>query len=81
MVFGNLFQQDQSQKRTKMNERIKTIAKEAGFIASAPTLSPTLEKFAELIVKECAGVSQNYACGSMPLSIALAIKEHFGVEE
>jgi hypothetical protein len=39
------------------------------------------DKFAELIVRECAEVSKNYAGGSMPLSIALAIKKHFGVEE
>jgi hypothetical protein len=39
------------------------------------------KKFAELIVKECAEVSENYAAGSMPLSIAHAIKQHFGVEE
>jgi len=38
------------------------------------------EKFAQLIVQECAELSKNYAGGSMPLSIALAIKEHFGVE-
>lgn len=38
------------------------------------------EKFAELIVRECAEVSKNYAGGSMPLSIAVAIKQHFGVE-
>jgi hypothetical protein len=36
---------------------------------------------AELIVRECAEVSKNYAGGSMPLSIALAIKKHFGVKE
>ena len=40
-----------------------------------------VEKFAELIVRECAEVSKNYAGGSMPLSIALAIKKHFGVEK
>jgi len=40
-----------------------------------------VEKFAELIVRECAEVSKNYAHGSMPVSIAHAIKEHFGVEE
>ncbi len=39
------------------------------------------EKFAELIVRECAEVSENYADGSMPLSIALAIKKHFGVDQ
>jgi hypothetical protein len=42
--------------------------------------SEQLEKFAELIVRKCAEVSENYAAGSMPLSIALAIKEHFGVK-
>jgi hypothetical protein len=40
-----------------------------------------LKNLAELIVRECAEVSKNYAGGSMPLSIALAIKKHFGVEE
>ena len=39
------------------------------------------EKFAGLIVRECAEISKNYAAGSMPLSIALAIKDHFGVKE
>jgi hypothetical protein len=38
-----------------MNELIKELANEAGFIASAPTLSPTLEKFAQLII--AAGIS------------------------
>lgn len=40
-----------------------------------------IEKFAELIVEECAEVSKKYAGGSMPLSIALAIREHFGVKQ
>jgi hypothetical protein len=39
-----------------------------------------LQAFAELIVKECASISENYAGGSMPLSIAMKIKEHFGVQ-
>ena len=37
------------------------------------------DKFAELIVQECAEISENYAGGSMPVLIACAIKEHFGV--
>jgi hypothetical protein len=76
-----------------MNQRIKDIAEHAnihfsriGLLDGDPNGSARMvgyskmEKFAELIVKECAKVSENYAAGSMPLSIALAIKEHFGVE-
>jgi hypothetical protein len=37
-----------------MNERIKELAREAGLLAYNPEGPPTkLEKFAELIVKEC----------------------------
>jgi hypothetical protein len=69
-----------------MNERIKELLKQA-----TKEVDPydrvwvfskvDQAKFAELIVQECAEVSKNYAGGSMPLSIALAIKKHFGVEE
>ena len=40
------------------------------------------EMFAELIVRECAKVSEEYRMPytNIPLCIALAIKEHFGVE-
>jgi hypothetical protein len=67
-----------------MNERIKRLVEDANlrhFINEDGSLTPELHYFAESIVKECAEVSENYAAGSMPLSIALAIKEHFGVEE
>ena len=69
-----------------MNERIKKLAEEAGSthkqsLGVYQFYPYELEKFAELIVGECAEVSENYAGGSMPLSIALAIKEHFGVKE
>jgi hypothetical protein len=43
-------------------------------------LESKMEKFAELLVQECAEISEKYAGGSMPLSIAIAIKKHFGVE-
>ena len=37
-----------------MNERIKILAREAGLLAHNPDGPPTkLEKFAELIVREC----------------------------
>jgi hypothetical protein len=69
-----------------MNERIKELAEQAGSthkqnLGVYQFYTDELEKFAELIVRECAEVSENYAGGSMPLSIAFAIKEHFGVEE
>ena len=67
-----------------MNERIRELAEQAkvkvwhdgGGLLS----DKAFEIVAELIVRECADVSKNYAGGSMPLSIALAIKQHFGVE-
>jgi hypothetical protein len=70
-----------------MNERIAKLANESGFDVDKTgtfgdySVMHRVEKFAELIVRECAEVSKNYAGGSMPLSIALAIKKHFGVEE
>ena len=69
-----------------MNERLQELAEQAGFEnghqeRNGNSLSYELEKFAELIVRECADISKNYAHGSMPLSIALSIKEHFGVGE
>jgi hypothetical protein len=74
-----------------MNQRIKELAEQAGFIPdNAPGMNPVLEKFAELIVKECmdivsAGINNatdwdssywDQACGNR----AQAIKQHFGVE-
>jgi hypothetical protein len=64
-----------------MNERIKELIKQATTEEHDSFRYFDKKKFAELIVRECAEVSKNYAGGSMPLSIALAIKEHFGVEK
>ena len=40
-----------------------------------------VEKFAELIVKECADYANCYQANSQYTDIAKAIKQHFGVEE
>jgi hypothetical protein len=76
-----------------MNERIKELMIEAFQSHYGDPVTPGArekavelvsgwgEKFAELIVRECAEISENYAGGSMPVLIACAIKEHFGVEE
>jgi hypothetical protein len=71
-----------------MNERIKILAREAGLLAHNPDGPPTkLEKFAELIVKECANqcdllldhkISSEWSRGTHDCS--RAIKKHFGVE-
>lgn len=65
-----------------MNEKIRELAEQA-IQEVAPDveykimLSPAVEKFAELIVRECARVTFK---GTGPRS-ALNILEHFGVEE
>jgi len=80
-----------------MNERIKELAVEAGLEFDDDTaLEPTpiyymtekdLEKFAELIVRECAGLFPNVYVeienehGHTPVIAADYIKQHFGVEE
>jgi hypothetical protein len=71
-----------------MNERIKELAEQAGYSwhnqFSGPILSPNaIEKFAELIVKECASkawFAEQYGIGD-GAPVSKQIKEHFGVEE
>jgi hypothetical protein len=64
-----------------MNERIRELAEQTGW-AEHIRYKPTrieIEKFAELIVRECAVI-----VGSMEephQDIAKLVKEHFGVEE
>ena len=66
-----------------MNERIQELAREAGFYANPDV--EKFEKFAELIVKECAKVCRDqpnvYALKADRDNCAIAIEEHFGVEE
>ena len=87
-----------------MNERLKELAVQAGhrYVPSSNSgplrveyLTPEMEKFAELIVRECIGLivkendGEEYGTGSdwgdgyaAGLNTAkLAIEEHFGVKE
>ncbi len=65
-----------------MNKRYKELAREAGLLVYNPEGVPTkLEKFAELIVKECVDKMQNDYYGDSLDDICKQIKEHFGVEE
>ena len=72
-----------------MNERIKQLAEQAGmhdFVLEAMGINEEMEKFAELIVKECAKVclsqrdpsNLNYKPSER---FSEAVKQHFGVKE
>jgi hypothetical protein len=65
-----------------MNERIRELAGQAGmydFVLEAMGIGEEFEKFAELIVRECADIADEYdGVGS---TIVSRIKKHFGVEE
>ena len=66
-----------------MNERIRELAHKAGLPTYNPEGIPTkLEKFAELIVREC--VEQVITGPNGPahyaVEAALRLKKHFGVE-
>ena len=69
-----------------MNDRIKELAREAGFYAN-PDIEK-FEKFTELIVRECIGVVEGgrFLHDQAPTAIfarecSHAIKRHFGVKE
>ena len=64
-----------------MNERIKELAEQCGF-KSNPDIydrnqSFDIEKFAQLIVRECAEIADK----AEPYKASDLIKQHFGVEE
>ena len=71
-----------------MNERIRQLARQAGLYAfvSDAGVDPDIEKFAELIVRECMqiikvdmyedAISNIWSKNKLQM-----IKEHFGVEE
>jgi len=78
-----------------MNERIKELAKEAGITTNLDTdyyerdmnkwVDYFSEKLAELIVRECADVCRDqpntYALKKDRDNCAIAVEQHFGVEE
>lgn len=78
-----------------MNERIQELAVQAGFTGwtQQTTIGLELEKFAELIVKECSAVANHFSDGHEVrefddskrylyfVDIGKVLLEHFGVEE
>ena len=67
-----------------MNERIRQLAEQATSYNNSDGWLFDKEKFAELIVRECAQICQDqpnhYALKTDRDNCAVAIKEHFGVE-
>ena len=67
-----------------MNNRIKQLSLEAGAGDWGDSVIPAMmdiEKFAELIVRECARVYWNIDDGETHTEYVKALKEHFGVAE
>jgi hypothetical protein len=66
-----------------MNPHIRELANqcEGRTICECGEVGFNFEKFAELIVQECADYANWYQANSQYTDIAKAIKEHFGVEE
>ena len=67
-----------------MNERIKELALQAGATVMERsgwtdfgTLDLDVEKFAELLIRECAEVAEDYDGAHY---VGTTIKQHFGVE-
>jgi hypothetical protein len=68
-----------------MNERIRELAEQAGFqsivrgdhIVFDISTKENLKEFAELIVKECAGIANK----AEPYQSSDLIRKHFGVKE
>ena len=66
-----------------MNERIKELAEQAGWMMGDEVegFNTRLEKFVELIVRECANVADENYIHRGSRTCGLAIRLHFGVEE
>jgi hypothetical protein len=71
-------------KELKMNERINELLKQSRTeYWTQYTPSYDYEKFAELIVNQCADIAQqhNKSPVAAPLAIGYVIRRHFGVRE
>jgi hypothetical protein len=79
-----------------MNKRVQELMIEAGFhmrtrmegiedgidwSCSSYGYDHAVQKFAELIVRECADVCQQFGNGGSGYTLSSEIREHFGVEE
>ena len=65
-----------------MNERIRELALQADLIRyPSDLINIKIEKFAELIVLECANVADENYIHRGSRTCGLAIRLHFGVEE
>jgi len=70
----------------KMNERIQQLAEQAGSthkqnLGVYQFYSDELEKFAELIVKECCDIADQVERADMDSYVSKFIRAHFGVKE
>ena len=64
-----------------MNERIKELARQSTGASTIYMLEEEWLKFAELIVRECAGVGYDASYYECALNVSNKIREHYGVEE
>ena len=69
-----------------MNQRIKKLAEQATSYNNSDGWLFDKEKFAQLIVQECAEIADterpnSVGCGYITKTNGMRIKEHFGVEE
>lgn len=67
-----------------MNKRIRELIDDAKLTAVLEMFEDDLQKFAQLIVAECAGVCEQYRgteWGKAAECVGDSIREHFGVEE
>lgn len=65
-----------------MNERIRELAEQSEITQYVAAHNKYLERFAELIVRECMNAIYNIDdLGGYHFKAATAVKEHFGVSE
>jgi hypothetical protein len=64
-----------------MNERIRELLSQAGVHYEVMPKDTAYEKFAELIVRECAGVGYDASYYECAMNVSNKILEHFGVKE